>query len=110
MGGANYFPDDLERQAGSVEGVRHGRAVAFSVADPERSVEQVVVLVETTLRDPAERAALTQEVRRALVAADLPVNVVRLAPPRFIRSTDTGKVKRVDARQRYLAGELDAPS
>jgi hypothetical protein len=84
--------------------------VAFSVADPDRSVEQVVVVVETTLKDPARRAALTQEVRRALVAADLPVNAVGLAPPRFVRSTDTGKVKRVDARRRYLAGELDGAS
>ena len=59
------------------------------------------------IKDPARRAALTQDVRRSLADADLPVNVVGLAPPRFIRSTDTGKVKRIDARQRYLAGELD---
>jgi fatty-acyl-CoA synthase len=110
VGGANYFPDDLERQAGAVDGVRQGRAVAFSVDDSERAGESVVVLVETTLRDPARRASLEQAVRRSLTAAGLPVNVVGLAPPRFIRSTDTGKVKRVEARQRYLAGELDGAS
>ena len=107
VAGANYDPADLERVAGSVRGVRQGRAVAFSVASAELSTETVVVLVETAIKDAAKRDLLKLEVRRALVAHDLPINAVVLVPPHSIRATDTGKVKRVDAQERYLAGELD---
>lgn len=110
VGGSNYFPDDLERVAGSVTGVRQGRAVAFSVPSPEKSTESVIVLVETSIRDRDKRDRLRLDVRGALTAAGLPINEVGLVAPRFIRSTDTGKVRRMDSKQSYLDGERDGPS
>ena len=109
VGGTNYFPEDLEAVAASVPGVRQGRAVAFSVETPALSTEAVVVLVETALREHEARVTLGQTVRRSLAAAGYPVHRVVPVPPRTIRSTDTGKLMRVDSRKRYEAGEFDGP-
>jgi acyl-CoA synthetase (AMP-forming)/AMP-acid ligase II len=106
VGGRNYYPQELEAVAGTVPGVRSGRAVAFAVHDSEQATESVVVLVETALTARNEREDLRRRVRVALVEAGYPVAEVGLLPPKTIETTATGKVKRVECRTRYLAGEF----
>ena len=108
VAGRNYAPEAYEAVAATVPGVRGGRAVAFSVADPALATERVVIAAETALSEPAARAELGRELQRAVAGAGLPVDEVVLLPPRAIRTTASGKLRRVEWRERYLRGELTA--
>ena len=105
VGGSNYYPDDLEQVAEAVEGKR-GNAVAIACEDPIRATEVVVMLIETTLTDQAERDALRLRIRQALVSAGYPVSEIVLLRPKTIQTTLNGKLKRVDLKARYLKGEF----
>ena len=105
VGGSNYYPDDLEQIAEAVEGKR-GNAVAIACEDPIRATEVVVMLVETTLTEQAERDALRLRIRQALISAGYPVSEIVLLRPKTIQTTLNGKLKRVDLKARYLKGEF----
>lgn len=105
-GGRNYHPEDLEHVVRELPGVRVGRAVAIGCEDPERGTEAAVVLVETALTAPAERDALRQRVRHTLLGAGYPVSQVVLLRPKTIQNTPNGKLRRLDCKVRYLAGEF----
>lgn len=107
VGGRNVYPDDVEAVAGVVPGVRAGRAVAVGCEDPQRATEKLVVIVETALTEAAERDDLRLRLRRALARSGHPAGDVVLARPKAIRSTPSGKLKRLECKARYLAGEFD---
>jgi fatty-acyl-CoA synthase len=100
--GRNLYPADIELAAGRVPGVRPGGAVAFGV--PSEQGDRLVVAVET--RD-ADRAGLRRAVTVAVTAETgmRPAQVLALPPGRLPRTT-SGKLRRAEARRRYVAGEL----
>jgi acyl-CoA synthetase (AMP-forming)/AMP-acid ligase II len=106
VGGRNYYPDDVEQLLNEVEGVRMDRAVAIGVLDVERATERLVVLAETDRQERTERDALRMAIRQMLLQANYPIGEVVLLRPKTIKSTLTGKLKRLDCRERYLAGEF----
>lgn len=108
VGGRNYHPEDLEQLVRERLGVRVGRAVAIGCEGPERGSGAAVVLVETALTAPAERDALRQQVLHDLLRAGYPVSQVVLLPSKTIQNTPNGKLRRVDCKVRYLAGEFSA--
>jgi fatty-acyl-CoA synthase len=110
VGGRNYRPEDLEQVVRERLGVRWGNAVAIGCEGPERESEAAVVLVETALTAPPEREALRQQVIHDLLGAGYTVSQVVLLPRRTIRNTPNGKLRRVDCKERYLAGEFSADS
>ncbi|MBI3242246.1 MAG: AMP-binding protein [Chloroflexi bacterium] len=104
VGGRNYYPDDVEQIASAVPGVRAERVVAIGVEDAGTASERLVVLAEF---DPDEdQDALRLRLRQTLVAAGYPAGDVILLKPKSIQSTLTGKLKRLDCKARYLAGEF----
>jgi len=105
--GRKYHPQDIERAADSVEGVRKGCVVAFA-APAKGGGEAIVVLCET--REPAARhAALEAAVARAVTdAIGAPPDKVLLLPPRTIPKTTSGKLRRRESRARYIDGTLRA--
>jgi acyl-CoA synthetase (AMP-forming)/AMP-acid ligase II len=107
VGGRNYYPDDVEQLVSTVEGVRMDRAVAVGLSETERATEKLVVLAETDRAETGERDALRMAIRVALTNAGYPVSEVVLLKPKSIQSTLTGKLKRLDCRERYLAGEFE---
>jgi fatty-acyl-CoA synthase len=103
VGGRNVFPEDVERAAASVEGVRAGNVIAFGVAG-RRGREAVIVVAETRCDDP-------QPVRKAVVArvldaVGLPPEEVILVPPGSLPKTSSGKLQRSLCRARYLESTL----
>ncbi len=108
VGGRNFYPDDVEQTVSAVRGVRAERVVAVGVEDAERGTEALVVLAETDPAEPVEHDALRLTIRRALLAAGFPVSEVVLLKPKSIQSTLTGKLKRLESKTRYLAGEFGA--
>ncbi len=108
VGGRNYYPDDVEQLVSTVDGVRMDRAVAVGLSEAERATEKLVVLAETDRAETGEREALRLTIRVTLTNAGYPVSEVVLLKPKSIQSTLTGKLKRLDCRERYLAGEFEA--
>lgn len=104
VGGRNLYPEDAERAAQRVPGVRRGNAVAFGILG--RAREGLVVIAETKLvGEEAARLAkqIASEVRKALrVAAE---HVVLLAPG-TLPKTPSGKLQRRLTAALYEAGQL----
>jgi fatty-acyl-CoA synthase len=103
VGGRNVFPEDVERAAASVEGVRAGNVIAFGV-EGRRGREAVIVVAETRSDDPEPiRKAV---VARVLDAVGLPPEEVVLVPPGSLPKTSSGKLQRSLCRARYLDSAL----
>jgi fatty-acyl-CoA synthase len=106
VGGRNYYPDDIEECVRSLPGVRLGRVVATGHEEPMRATEVVVVMAETDLTEQSERDDLRHRIRTTLTGVGYPIGKVVLLPPRSIQTTLNGKLKRLQCRERYLAGEF----
>ena len=108
-GGRNLYPHEVEELAARVDGIRKGCIVAFGLTDEATGTEKLVVVAETRERDAARRASLasavTDLVSRGL---GLPPDRVELIPPGSIPKTSSGKLRREETRQLYLAGTLSA--
>jgi fatty-acyl-CoA synthase len=68
--------------------------------------DEVVVMVECRLTDEADIEALRREVSAVVYrSAGVQCEVV-LVPPKSLPFTSSGKLSRVGAKARYLAGEI----
>jgi fatty-acyl-CoA synthase len=104
LGGRNVFPEDIERAAASVEGVRAGNIIAFGV-EGNKGHERVVVAAEVKGDD---REAIRHEVHhRAMEVTGVPPHAVVLVSPGTLPKTSSGKLQRSRCRQRFLAGTLE---
>jgi fatty-acyl-CoA synthase len=108
-GGRNLYPHEVEELAARVEGIRKGCVVAFGMKDQASGTEKMVVVAESREADAGKRsamaAAVTQEVSRGL---GLPPDRVELIPVGSIPKTSSGKLRREETKQLYLAGNLTA--
>jgi 1-acyl-sn-glycerol-3-phosphate acyltransferase len=108
-GGRNLYPHEVEELAARADGIRKGCIVAFGLTDEAAGTEKLVVVAETRERDAARRAvlasAVTDLVSRGL---GLPPDRVELIPPNSIPKTSSGKLRREETKQLYLAGTLSA--
>jgi len=108
-GGRNIYPYELEQVVGEVEGIRKGCVVAFAATDTGTGSERLVVVAETREREAPSLRDLELRVReRAGDILGMPPDEVVLVPPRAIPKTSSGKLRRVSARDLYLAGKLAA--
>jgi fatty-acyl-CoA synthase len=111
VNGRNYYPQDMEWEAGKVSGVRKGNVVAFGARDPsgvERDRERVVVAFE--VQEPerlGQSAGLISEVRKAVQEGmGLTLDDVVVLPPGALPKTSSGKLQRSKTRELYETGEL----
>ncbi len=108
-GGRNLYPHEVEELASRADGIRKGCVVAFGLTDEAAGTEKLVVVAETRERDASRRSALasavTDLVSRGL---GLPPDRVELIPPGSIPKTSSGKLRREETKQLYLAGTLSA--
>jgi acyl-CoA synthetase (AMP-forming)/AMP-acid ligase II len=95
VGGRNFYPQDLEDVVSEQEGVVPGRAVAFGVENAAMGTEEVVIVAESDVEDPARKTAIKRSVQRAaLERLDCAVGRVDLVPRGWIIKTSSGKVAR----------------
>jgi acyl-CoA synthetase (AMP-forming)/AMP-acid ligase II len=103
-GGRNFFPEDLEAIASTVEGIRPGRTVAFGVEEEALGTEVVVLVCE--LREelaPPDLLAVERELRRRITQElDVTLGTVRLVGKGWVIKTPSGKVARSANRDKYL--------
>jgi 1-acyl-sn-glycerol-3-phosphate acyltransferase len=108
-GGRNLYPHEVEELAAHADGIRKGCIVAFGLTDEATATEKLVIVAETRERDPARRAALSSAVTdRVSRGLGLPPDRVELIPPGSIPKTSSGKLRREETKQLYLAGTLSA--
>ena len=101
VGGRNVFPDEIERAAGVVDGVRAGNVVAFGVSG-RSGKEGVVVVAEVRTDDPTIVRRLVVE--RVRDTCGVPPKDVVFVEPGTLPKTSSGKLQRNACRERYLAG------
>jgi acyl-CoA synthetase (AMP-forming)/AMP-acid ligase II len=104
--GRNYSPEEIERAAGEVPGVRSGCAAAASWLPEDAPGEALILFVEVSRQATGEeREALPAACREAVLGATgLAVDrVVTLAPGALPR-TSSGKLRRGEALRRHLDG------
>jgi fatty-acyl-CoA synthase len=101
VGGRNVYPEDVERAAASVEGVRAGNVIAFAI-DGRKGKEALVVVAESREDDVA---SLRQAVAsRIWDVVGLPPEEVVLVEPGTLPKTSSGKLQRSLCRTRYEEG------
>ncbi len=103
VAGRNVYPEDIERVAGTVPGVRPGNVIAFGV-DGHKGREAVVVVAET--RDEAIEDLQKTLEHRVRHSSGISVEEVVLVAPGTLPKTSSGKLQRALCRERYLAEEL----
>jgi fatty-acyl-CoA synthase len=111
VNGRNYYPQDLEWEAGKVAGVRKGNIVAFGARDPsgvERDRERVIVAFEVQEPERLRNASvLLAEVRKAVQeGVGLTLDDAVALPPGALPKTSSGKLQRAKTRELYETGEL----
>jgi len=108
-GGRNIYPHEVEELAARAEGIRKGCIVAFGLTDEDAGTEKLVVVAETRERDTAKSTAIASSVTELVTEGlGLPPDRVELIPPGSIPKTSSGKLRREETKQLYLAGTLSA--
>lgn len=104
VGGRNIFPEDVERAAAHIEGVRAGNVIAFGVAGRGGN-EAMVVVAETSATDGLDdvRKNVHDVAKRV---TGLPPQDVVLVLPGALPKTSSGKLQRSLCRERYQTDEL----
>jgi len=94
--GQNYYPNDIEAIANSVNGVKPGRVVAFGVSNEELGTEEVVLLAKTEDIGIPSRVSKIQNDLKARVAEQLDciLDQVRIVPKNSLVKTTSGKMAR----------------
>jgi acyl-CoA synthetase (AMP-forming)/AMP-acid ligase II len=105
--GKNFYAEDVEVVAESVEGIRTGCCVAFGIYDEDKASDLLAIVGETKATDEAERVRIAEAVA-ALVQEEcgLTVDEVALVDPGTIPKTSSGKRQRNLCRELYIRDEL----
>jgi acyl carrier protein len=108
-GGRNLYPHEVEELVSRVEGIRKGCVVAFGLKGEETGTEKLVIVAESREEDRAKRAAVVAAINDELTRGlGLPPDRVELIRPGSIPKTSSGKLRRDETKQLYLAGTLAA--
>jgi len=109
-GGRNLYPHEVEELASRAEGIRKGCVVAFGLAGRESGTEKLVIVAESRESDAVRRAAIAAAINEQVARGlGLPPDRVELLPPGSIPKTSSGKLRREETKQLYIAGTLTLP-
>ena len=106
--GRNYAPQDIELALDDLPDVRRGCTAALGIVPEDGEREELVILVErnrgsSAVVDPGLARGVRESVASRL---GLVPDVVRVLEPGTLPRTSNGKIRRGEARRRYLAGRL----
>lgn len=107
--GRNYAPQEIEELLSGIDGIRTG-CVAAVGHWVDGSGEQLVVLAERDVRSSRPADDVVADIRARLAAGiSLSPHHVELLAPGTLPRTSSGKLRRWDALQMFLAGRLRPP-
>jgi acyl-CoA synthetase (AMP-forming)/AMP-acid ligase II len=105
--GKNYYAEDVEHVAERVLGARPGGTAAFGVYDEKKATDLAVLVCETKLAKPDERAQMVERIEEEIAErAGLRLDEIVLVVPGTIPRTSSGKRQRALCREMYLGGSL----
>ncbi len=104
--GRNYFANDLEIMACTLEEISYGKVCFGGITSRETGHDKVVAFLAGS---PGEKAVETFRQLRNLLRANLGITVDELVMVKSneIPKTSSGKLQRYKLMQRYNAGEFD---
>ena len=105
VGGRNVYPEEIERAAAAVEGVRAGNVIAFGI-EGRRGKEGIVVVAETKTAEPGPLR--DSVVDRVCGAVGIPPLDVVLVQPGSLPKTSSGKLQRSLCKAQYHGEALQA--
>lgn len=105
--GRNYFANDLEIMACTIEEISYGKVCFGGTTSKETGHDKVIAFLAGS---PGEKATETFRQLRNLLRANLGITVDELIMVKSneIPKTSSGKLQRYKLMQRYHAGEFDA--
>ena len=106
VGGRNVFPEDIERAAAGVDGVRAGNVIAFGTTG-RRGREAIVVVAETKADDDGTAPVRAAVAERITDAIGIPPSEIVLVAPGTLPKTSSGKLQRSLCKDRYLSDVLE---
>jgi fatty-acyl-CoA synthase len=105
--GANHSPELFEDCLEDVDGLRPGRVVAAGFIPAGGETEELLILAERSALTRESNEAIERKIRKAILDhTGLRAHTILLLPKGTIRRTSSGKLRRQDALQRFLAGEF----
>jgi fatty-acyl-CoA synthase len=103
VGGKNIYPQDLELLAYEVPGVHAGRASAFGIYNDSTGTEDVVLVAEVDVDDPAEIQKIGDGIRAAVTRGSaVALRYVHLVRSPWLVKTSSGKTARSANREKFL--------
>jgi fatty-acyl-CoA synthase len=106
-GGRNLYPHEVEELASRAGGIRKGCVVAFGLKGEETGTERLVIVAESREEDRVKKAAIVAAINEQVSQGlGLPPDRVEVIPPGSIPKTSSGKLRRDETKQLYLAGTL----
>ncbi len=108
--GRNYAPQEFEDPIYELEGIRLGCAVAVGTMI-ESQGEQLIIMAEKDSRSDLADEDIASEIKKRLLSkvGVEPWHVEMLAPGTLPR-TSSGKLRRSEALNQFMAGELTPPN
>ncbi|MGW5055560.1 fatty acyl-AMP ligase [Actinokineospora sp. NPDC004072] len=105
LAGRNIYPTDIERAAGSVEGVRAGNAVAVRLDAGSRRERFAVVVESRSAGDAEAEKRIKREVgARVFELVNARPSAVLVLPPGTLPKTPSGKLRRAAAGEQLAGG------
>lgn len=108
--GRNIHPEEIEKIAGNIPGIRQDCVVAFGALDRRSGTEKCIIVAETEVQDAAVRQTLTNDITtQVALALDITPHQVILVNPKTVPKTASGKLQRSACKQTYLQNSLLQP-
>ena len=102
-GGVNIHPQEIEKIADAVEGVRMGTAAAFSCIRHERGHEEIILVIETRQKQPEARAKIIEQIQNDVAShGRIQIDHIEFFPAGTIPKTTSGKIQRNLTKQMFL--------
>jgi acyl-CoA synthetase (AMP-forming)/AMP-acid ligase II len=109
IGGANYYPSDIESVLKDIPGVRPGRLVAVAIRKPTIGTDFLVIVAESKVsaNEPEIKTQIQEKVRQLI---GLSVGKVVFLPKGRLPLTTSGKVMRTKCAELLLDPEFSVQS
>jgi acyl-CoA synthetase (AMP-forming)/AMP-acid ligase II len=103
--GRNYFPNDLETMACSLDDISYGKVCFGAITNRDTGYDKVIVFLAGV---PEQKATETFRQLRALLRSNLGITVDELVliKSNEIPKTSSGKLQRFKLMQRYISGDF----
>jgi acyl-CoA synthetase (AMP-forming)/AMP-acid ligase II len=105
MNGKNYFANDLEYLACTLDEISYGKVAFGGITDPKSGKDKIIIFVAGI---PESKADITLQTLRALFRKTLgiPIDEMVLLRSNEFPKTSSGKVQRYKILQRFQNGEF----